>query len=294
MAPPARHKQRLLVRIGPSLDKLSPFNVNDDKNPMFVDSDLFVGYVLMRVKDFNGITPDGTPPISKTPYFEKERKRLFSFQFQGRVKEEIAGNDFVQGNSWERKFKVPWGSSVPLKLAELMDSTFSHDVYADKPWTMSTALSSQNLVEITKATTPIPKGPITPDMAEQVLGKFWGTDRELIEDNALLKETALDGGNSLSFHANDCEPRRKFFQKKKNRDNVKLTPDYIYAMETFAPTVDFNTMDLHLGITVNLQKITGQPYIFMIKCQSRNQPLFVVHCQLVDVDADGKPIALEE
>ncbi|KAJ3014807.1 UNVERIFIED_CONTAM: hypothetical protein HDU68_000122 [Siphonaria sp. JEL0065] len=287
-------KQRLQVRIGPSVDELSLYNVNDDNNPAFVDSNLFVGYVLIRIKDFNGVTPNGTPPISKTPYFDKDRKRLFSFQFQGRVKEPIDGDDFVQGNMWKKKIKVPWGSNVILKLAEMLDSTFSHDVYADEPWTMSTALSSQNIIQIKKAKMPIPKGPISRELGERLAGQFWGGVEELEEDNLYLKETANDGGSSFSFGPNDCEPRRKFFQKKKHRENVKLSPDYIYAMETFAPTVDFNTMNVHMGLTVNLQKVTGQPYVFMLKSKSRNEPLFVVECQLVDVDDEGRPVGPSE
>ncbi|KAJ3021385.1 UNVERIFIED_CONTAM: hypothetical protein HDU68_009645 [Siphonaria sp. JEL0065] len=147
---------------------------------------------------------------------------------------------------WKKKIKVPWSSNVILKLAEMLDSTFSHDVYADEPWTMSTALSSQNIIQIKKAQTPIPKGPISKELAEQVVGKFWGGVEELEEDNSFLKDTAEDDGNSFSFGSTDIEPRRKFFQKKKHRENVKLSPDYIYAMETFAPTVDFNTMNVHM------------------------------------------------
>ena len=78
---------RLRVRIGPSLSSLSTYNVNDDSHPHFIDSPFFTGNMVVRIKNFNGITPDPKTmePIPDSKYFGT-RKRLFSVQLQGRFK----------------------------------------------------------------------------------------------------------------------------------------------------------------------------------------------------------------
>ncbi|KAJ1541941.1 hypothetical protein HK405_010308, partial [Cladochytrium tenue] len=83
---PAWKGRTLRCRIGPSLSSLETYNVNDDSNPHFIDSPYFVGNVGIRVKNFRGTTPEGTPPIADTPYFGT-RRRLFSLQVQGRFKQ---------------------------------------------------------------------------------------------------------------------------------------------------------------------------------------------------------------
>lgn len=77
--------KKLRCRIGPNSDCLTTYNVNDESVPHFVNSSEFVGQIVVRVKDFNGITSDGSPPISSLSYFN-EKKRQFSIQLSGRFK----------------------------------------------------------------------------------------------------------------------------------------------------------------------------------------------------------------
>jgi hypothetical protein len=83
---PETAKRRLRCRIGPSINTLSVYNVNDDANPHFIDSPYFTGSIVVRIKNFNGITPDNKPPIKNIPYFESKR-RQFSIQLSGRFKQ---------------------------------------------------------------------------------------------------------------------------------------------------------------------------------------------------------------
>ncbi|KAI8616375.1 hypothetical protein BC830DRAFT_1063472 [Chytriomyces sp. MP71] len=279
--------KKLLVRIGSSYQDLQIFNTNDDANPAFIDGPLFCGNVVMRIKNNNnGVTTDSRPSIPSSEYFGT-RRRLFSLQLQGRFKEPINGDDFIQGTIWHKPVRLPFGTSVVLKIATLLDSTFSHDLYAAKPWTYSTALSSQNILNVAPAPEGLlPTGRIDSSQAKQVLGKWvWGGKKELEEDNALISR------ETLPFARDACEPRRKWFQKKANRQAVTLTPDKVYSVETYSPFVDFNTMDLHMGITVPMLKYTdGQPHTIVFKCASKNMLIAVVEFRLVDVDADGRPI----
>ncbi|KAJ3232220.1 hypothetical protein HDU78_007242 [Chytriomyces hyalinus] len=283
-------KKKLLVRIGSTYSNLQIYNTNDDANPAFVDGPLFCGNVVMRVKNnTNGVTTDNSPSIPSSEYFSGERKRLFSLQLQGRFKEDMNGDDFVQGTIWHRPVKVPFGSSVVLKIATMVDSTFSHDLYAQRPWTYSTALSSQNLFRVDPAPGPLPQGPITKAQSESVVGKWtWGGRNELKEDSSLLQTSAAKG---LPFAKDACEPRRKYFQKKVNREAVTLTTDKVYSFEVYSPFVDFNTFDLMMGMTFNMLKYThNQPHTIIFKSGSKNVPLAIVEFRLVDVDANGAPI----
>ncbi|KAJ3232517.1 hypothetical protein HDU81_002887 [Chytriomyces hyalinus] len=290
MASTSTPKKKLLVRIGSTYSNLQIYNTNDDANPAFVDGPLFCGNVVMRVKNnHNGVTTDNSPSIPTSEYFSGERKRLFSLQLQGRFKEDMNGDDFVQGTIWHRPVKVPFGSSVVLKIATMVDSTFSHDLYAQRPWTYSTALSSQNLFRVDPAPGPLPQGPITKAQSEAVVGKWtWGGRNELKEDSSLLQTSAPKG---LPFAKDACEPRRKHFQKKANREAVTLTTDKVYSFEVYSPFVDFNTFDLMMGMTFNMLKYThNQPHTIIFKSGSKDVPLAIVEFRLVDVDGDGTPI----
>lgn len=49
-------------------------------------SERFVGRVLVRVRDYAGVAPDGHAPIAQDPYFAG-RSRKFAIQIEGRFKE---------------------------------------------------------------------------------------------------------------------------------------------------------------------------------------------------------------
>ncbi|KAI8622407.1 hypothetical protein BC830DRAFT_1057231 [Chytriomyces sp. MP71] len=283
--------QRLLVRIGSSTDDLRLYNVNDDENPAFVDGPLFVGRVTVRVKGFDGITPDNTLPLA-TEYWGN-RRRIFSVQFQGRFKEEILGEDLVQLATWDRPVKLPFGSSIILNFATMLDSTFSHSLLIDKPWTSSTVLSSQNTLSVRRAPAAMPTQPISISESDAVLGKWvWGGEVELEEDSTLLAENLIDATDRVvgfPFGKANAELRRKHFQRKRNREAVKMSPDFVYAMESYTPHIDFNSFDVNMGLSINMMKYTdNQPHTVVFKSVSKNQALFAFECRLVDVDAQGK------
>ncbi|KAI8444688.1 hypothetical protein BY996DRAFT_2516161 [Phakopsora pachyrhizi] len=60
-------------------------HVNDSSNPTVIDSELFVGRVLIKIRDFEGITPDGSNPIRDHVYFDG-RSRKFDIQIEGKFK----------------------------------------------------------------------------------------------------------------------------------------------------------------------------------------------------------------
>jgi hypothetical protein len=88
---PNIQKRRLRVRIGPTAQTLTVAHVNNDSAPHFVDSPHFMGHVVVRVKNFDGVTPDNSPPVKDSAYFGT-RRRLFSIQVSGRFKQVLRIN----------------------------------------------------------------------------------------------------------------------------------------------------------------------------------------------------------
>ncbi|KAL7409902.1 hypothetical protein BDY24DRAFT_192307 [Mrakia frigida] len=83
---PMVKSKRLRVTIGGNRVDVEIANVNDPARPTEIDTDKFVGRVLVRIRDFDGITSDGAPPNQGTEYFAG-RSRRFAIQIEGRFKE---------------------------------------------------------------------------------------------------------------------------------------------------------------------------------------------------------------
>ncbi|KAI8803240.1 hypothetical protein BJ742DRAFT_908783 [Cladochytrium replicatum] len=206
-------KKVLRVRIGPTINSLEVYNVNDDHNPHFIDSPYYTGHFAIRVRNFKGITRDGSEPIPSTEYFGT-RRRTFSIQMAGRFKHSYGAGDVVFGAEFPHKVNPPTGIWVAIKFATLIDGALQTDVYADQPWLYSPMLASMNIMNVRPATHAVTKpadekktetlpSPLkakfeyevsapskdvkTTPTPEQLLGKWeWGGPTELVEDNSLL------------------------------------------------------------------------------------------------------------
>ncbi|KAI9339682.1 hypothetical protein BDR26DRAFT_820846 [Obelidium mucronatum] len=313
----------LRVRIGPSFSTLDTYNVNEDSVPQFIDSPYFVGNIAVRVKNFRGITPEGTPALPDTPYFGT-RRRLFSIQLQGRFKHEHSTDDVVFGAEFEQKVNPPTGAWLAMKFANMIDPALLADLYAEKPWLYSPMLCSMNIANVVKASTPgsslsgvathsqmkatepnplykpagteewslsLKKakaaGSGVKNVPSDVIGEWkWGGEKELEEKNELLIPEFLD---EPKFPSGGVAERRKYFGVKSHREDATFSPDYVYNLEIFAPFIDLNTFDLNLGINVNLIRyLNNQPIRLVCKSLSKNIPFFIVEFDLQkEGSADG-------
>lgn len=139
--------RKLRVRIGPDVDHLVVADVNNDKDPIFVDSPFFTGNILVRVKDFHGIIPKGKKLIHSSPYFD-DKKRLFSIQVQGRFKHNYSSEDIYFGAEFDRKVNPPTGAWMAIKFANYIDPALKAELYADKPWFWSPIFASMNILNV--------------------------------------------------------------------------------------------------------------------------------------------------
>jgi len=314
--------KRLQVKVGPSIKNLVVCNVNDETTPHFIENNLFVGYIVVRVKNFTGVTrPLSSPdadgdivyqePISSIPYFNDVRKRTFSIQVTGRFKQEFTADDVLFGAEFENKVNPPTGAWLAMKFANLIDPALQTDMFGDFPWLYSPLLCSMNTVNIKQAEEKLPPSPpvstssanvITESIscpssdkdeyAAAILGKWEWTDRELPEDSAFLTMALQQESNFDKrdhFASDDIAGRRKYFQKKEHRTSKVFKEGQLYSFEIFAPFIDLNTFDLSLGINVNVHKyLNNQPIRLMSKSQSMNEQFFVVEFDLVRDTVDSK------
>ena len=78
--------RKLQVKIGPSIEHLQLVNPNCETDPHFVDSPYFTGNVLIRIKDFNGVTPNTEDSLRRSEEYFENKKRLFALQLSCRFK----------------------------------------------------------------------------------------------------------------------------------------------------------------------------------------------------------------
>lgn len=103
---------QLLVSVGSSTDPrdLKPVLPNDDAQPVWIESDEFVGQVVIRIRGFNraqsGHLPDALPDSS---WFHQPSagSNLNSIQIQGRFKREWAGDQVVFGVCFDNISSFP-------------------------------------------------------------------------------------------------------------------------------------------------------------------------------------------
>lgn len=101
-------RHRLRVSVGPSAEPkdLKPIAPNDDAHPIWIESDEFVGQVVVRIKGLSetfgyeeGTKQDNIKPMPDSPWFHKPGadSNLSSVQIQGRFKRAWTGDQIVFG-----------------------------------------------------------------------------------------------------------------------------------------------------------------------------------------------------
>jgi len=314
----------LRVRVGPNNEVLTLCEVNKDDKPLFVYNDNFIGNVTVRVVNFSGITPDNSPPIPMTDYFGK-RKRLFSVQVQGRFRKEWSFDHINFGGAFDHKVTLPMGAGLAIKLAQMIDPALENNISDDEPSMTSPILCQMNMVNVTKAKTPLNELPEIPwdkirNSNRTSCGKgcfattepeafgikpdvylndwTWGGDAELKEDTTLLLTESINE-DERPFEIDDLAARRKYFQKQENRQNNTFTTDKIYNLEIFAPFINLNTFDISLGININIIKYLNNQPLKLVARTNNNYPgkreeFINLEFDLVEKDVEDGLLTIEQ
>lgn len=126
----------LTVKGGPNADNLKILAVNNESCPTRIDSDLFSGYLLVRMKDFNGVCPTDDVsclPNPKSDYFSS-KQRLYTISVQGMFKEDVVGDDLVFGLEFDHPIKTPSGASIGLRIARWLEPSLDYDLNGSVPF----------------------------------------------------------------------------------------------------------------------------------------------------------------
>ncbi|KAF9432129.1 hypothetical protein BGZ76_011231 [Entomortierella beljakovae] len=150
-------RYRLRVSAGPSADDLKPVNVNDDANPMFIESKEFVGQLVVRIRGLDKAfgyaeaqEEDGLKTFPDSAWFTRPggNNNLSSVQISGRFKNEWEGSEVVFGNQFEKPLRLPPFSSIALKFIQFIDPGLKADIYCDRPWAFSPLIATMNTVNV--------------------------------------------------------------------------------------------------------------------------------------------------
>ncbi|TPX72720.1 hypothetical protein SpCBS45565_g00384 [Spizellomyces sp. 'palustris'] len=148
----------LRVRAGPSYDPTShvTVSVNDEANPIIIDSEHFTGYILVRMANYIGLAADNssTPISNPQSHYFHGRNRRYSIMIQGRFKKKWNGDDILFGVDFDTKVRTPTGVSLALKIAKWLDPALDASLSGDKPWIFSPLLSAMNSLAVYKIDAP--------------------------------------------------------------------------------------------------------------------------------------------
>ncbi|TPX37146.1 hypothetical protein SmJEL517_g01037 [Synchytrium microbalum] len=310
----------LQVSCGPSHGKLSVASVNDESNPIYIESEHFVGYILIRVLNFEGKPATGTAPIHNpsSSYFHNKQRR-YSIVLQGRFKEAWNGDDVIFCSELDHPLHImPTGASLCVKLAKWMDPAIEADIYAAKPYMNSPLLCAMNSMSIYKihdgvatisANITTAKSPTKP--SRFTLSSRTNSVQSIAETHInsptsseiILSSEKFDAGNfvfgqcaipedcSALFSKLDVTPpslptyekRKRHFLHANKRSEVTFTPDEIYAMDFYDAYIDFSTANIRLpGLCLPVWKYwEGQRVSFSAKSRDGSAVFFAVAFELV-------------
>ncbi|ORZ03600.1 hypothetical protein BCR43DRAFT_560255 [Syncephalastrum racemosum] len=236
---------RLVVRAGPSLDKLQTVPINNDAQPVQIQSPSFDGHVFVRVR---GHTPESR-------YFDT-RDDTFCVAVAGRfLTPHLTADDILFGNQFERPLKLPTGSSIAVRFAQWYDPGLQADLYSERPAAFSPLIVTMNRLYV--------KNNVSDDIIA-----------------APLEEDVTD----LSFDLREPKDRKSFYSAPQTRKAVDISSNQTWAMEFANPYIDFNKCTIKLpGFEINvLQYWDGQPLRYYAKSRDDSAVFFIVEFDLFD------------
>ncbi|KAF9182258.1 hypothetical protein BGZ51_004843 [Haplosporangium sp. Z 767] len=313
---------RLRVSAGPSADPkdLKPLAVNDDGNPMLIETDEFVAQIVVRIKNITqtfgyeeGQVQDGLKAVPESQWFSKPGgdHNLSSVQISCRFKREWGGDQIVFGNQFNKPLRLPPFSSIALKFIQFIDPGLEADIYCDKPWAFSPLIATMNTVNVSgwhidKATQKRVEDQGQEDQKERLENELppWPSleGDHIVEDTSLLfrdlkkQQTNVDQeqGDQEEFCVTDtptttplsASARRSYYAKEANLAQHRYRPDQVYGFDFFNPYLNFADFTLKVpGFSVDITKYwDGQPLTYVIKTKDSSVVFMAFQFDLIPVE----------
>lgn len=133
---------RLKVQVGSDRFYMEDCRLNDTSRPHEIDTEHFVGRVLVRILD----APGAKEGESGREYFEG-RSRKFCIQIEGRFKQRWSGNDVLFGTDFDRFVDFPRAPfNAGMRVAKYIDPCTFYELHPDsgRPYIMSPYIACMN------------------------------------------------------------------------------------------------------------------------------------------------------
>lgn len=235
--------QKLSVRSGANFDL--PIDDYINYKPLKIDNEFFEGILIIRFsnwiwgkehqnttgKDKKEVAEDPEDLIKSRKYFDN-RSRKFSFQVQGKFKQEINGDDLI----WDISFpyglqNLPFFTPMAVKFLHYLDPATAVDFYAPEAFVKCPVLTMMNAMSCWDASE--------------------GYDRCYVEG-------IEEDGKYFGEQTWDAPKRRKFYLDTENRKSFTFSTDKIYAFESFNPHMDWSGFTAKIpGFEIKVSKYLG-------------------------------------
>ncbi|RKO97619.1 hypothetical protein CAUPRSCDRAFT_2299, partial [Caulochytrium protostelioides] len=259
--------------------------VNDDLHPVPLKSEHFVGRIVVRADNWDNDPNENQElaPLKTTPYFQG-RRRLFSFQIEGRFTKTWTGDDLWWGTRMHGKLKLPPGSDLALRFAQTLDPGLQADLHhPTDPWCLSPMLCAMNAA-MAEA-----------EIRHQIksLENTYGVGAKAQLVDAMLPPYRLGGAEALeeanfllmkSGRDMAAETRKKFFLKQDRRRDFLITPDQVISADFYNRFLLLSQMKVSLsGFNVSLDDYWhGEPLYYLACTRDMSTTFFYVMMELVD------------
>ncbi|KAI9032520.1 hypothetical protein CLU79DRAFT_693420 [Phycomyces nitens] len=235
----------LRVTVGSSVDTLRQVHINQDSQPIRLQTAVFDGYLVVRLKGFS----------NPSAYFDTHDDK-FCIQIIGRFLKDLTADDILFGNEFDAPLKFPIGSSVAFKFATWFDPGLKLDLYSEHPQAFSPLIVTMNRLAVQKM--PLPVWPNSQGQA-------------VAED---ISELGLD--------IKTPEMRKTYFSDPAHRQAVNITKDQVWSMDFCNPYLDFKKCIMCLpGFEVNVLRYwDGQPLRYVAKTRDNSTVFFIVQFEM--------------
>ncbi|CAO3572400.1 unnamed protein product [Mortierella alpina] len=271
-------RYRVRVSVGSSTDPKDqrPLNVNDDSDPVLIDTDEFVGHVTFRIKGQDqiqgyaqGQRKDGLKAVPDSQWFENAA---------------TAGKGANLLNSleigiFERPLRLPPLISIALKFFRTLEPSLQIELQCPKPYFTSPLLAIMNIVNISQRAMKDGIGRV------HEAPKWPSANGEsLVEDTTLV----VKEGDSKKTQkiGTDSKARRAHFDKLDHLRQHRFLPEHVYGFELYNQFVDCSNLSLKIpGLSIELFKcLNGQPLTFSLRTRDGSLDFLALVVALVPVD----------
>ncbi|KAF9979483.1 hypothetical protein BGZ75_009629 [Mortierella antarctica] len=271
-------RYRVRVSVGSSRDPKDqrPLNVNDDSDPILIETDEFVGHVTFRIKGQDqiqgyaqGQSKDGLKTVSDSQWFQNAA---------------MAGKGATLLNSlqigiFERALKLPPLTSIALKFFRTLEPSLQIELQCPKPYFASPLLAVMNTVNV------------SPTVVKDETGRVYETPEwpssngeSLTEDTALIVQED-DPKRRLKI-GSDSRARRAHFGKSDHLRQHRFRTEHVYGFELYNQFIDCSNLSLKIpGFSVELFKcFNGQPLTYLLRTRDGSLDFLALIVALVPVD----------